>query len=309
MGTRVGSGSGKDSVNTSTTDSPNTDSRLVVLAVDDEAPALDEISFLLRGDPRVGTVLTAGDAAGALKILQPNSPNPTPDAVLLDIAMPGWDGVDLARVLAALPRPPAVAFLSAHDDRAVEAYEIGALDYLLKPVRAARLAEAVTRFCAARDAAAAADGNAGPATPGTVPPPPPPQPSRAEPAPQAVPPIPDGEAMIAVDLAGSTRFVPRAAVCWAEAQGDYARLHIAGGGSHLIRTPLAVLQAEWGPAGFIRVHRGYLVALNRIVELRSVDGAYRIKVSGQPVVADLPVSRRHLRVLKQRLLAGRRPGR
>ena len=115
--------------------------------------------------------------------------------------------------------------------------------------------------------------------------------------------------MIAVDLAGSTRFVPRAAVCWAEAQGDYARLHIAGGGSHLIRTPLAVLQAEWGPAGFIRVHRGYLVALNRIVELRSVDGGYRIKVSGQPVVADLPVSRRHLRALKQRLLAGRRPGR
>jgi len=314
VGTRVGSGSGKDSVNTSTTDSPNTDSpndrRLVVLAVDDEAPALDEISFLLRGDPRVGTVLTAGDAAGALKILQPNSPNPIPDAVLLDIAMPGWDGIDLARVLAALPRPPAVAFLSAHDDRAVEAYEIGALDYLLKPVRAARLAEAVTRFCAARDAVAATVANAAPATPGTVQPPPPPP--RAEPVPSpppAAPPIPDAEAMIAVDLAGSTRFVPRAAVCWAEAQGDYARLHIAGGGSHLIRTPLAVLQAEWGPAGFIRVHRGYLVALNRIVELRSVDGAYRIKVSGQPVVADLPVSRRHLRVLKQRLLAGRRPGR
>jgi len=130
---------------------------LVVLAVDDEAPALDEISFLLRGDPRVGTVLTAADAAGALKILQPNSPNPVPDAVLLDIAMPGWEGVDLARVLAALPRPPAVAFLSAHDDRAVEAYEIGALDYLLKPVRAARLAEAVTRFCAARDVAAEQD--------------------------------------------------------------------------------------------------------------------------------------------------------
>ena len=115
--------------------------------------------------------------------------------------------------------------------------------------------------------------------------------------------------MIAVDVAGTTRFVPRAAVCWAEAQGDYARLHVAGGGSHLIRTPLAVLQEEWAPAGFIRVHRGYLVALHRIVELRSVDGGYRIRVSGQPVVADLPVSRRHLRMLKQRLLAGRRPGR
>jgi DNA-binding LytR/AlgR family response regulator len=268
---------------------------LVVLAVDDEAPALDEISYLLRGDPRVGTVLTAPDAAGALKLLQPNSPLPIPDAVLLDIAMPGWDGVDLARVLAALPNPPAVAFLSAHDDRAVEAFEIGALDYLLKPVRAARLAEAVTRLCAARDALAAQDDR----RPG----------SDLTSGPAAGHRTAEQEAMIAVDLAGSTKFVARSAVCWAEAQGDYARLHMAGGGSHLIRTPLAVLQAEWGPAGFIRVHRGYLVALNRIVELRTVEGGHRIRVSGQPVTADLPVSRRHLRVLKQRLLAGRRPGR
>jgi DNA-binding LytR/AlgR family response regulator len=269
---------------------------LVVLAVDDEAPALDEISYLLRGDPRVGTVLTAPDAAGALKLLQPNSELPIPDAVLLDIAMPGWDGIDLARVLSALPHPPAVAFLSAHDDRAVEAFEIGALDYLLKPVRAARLAEAVTRLCAARDAAAAQQDrrHAGPEPV-----------SGSATRPRAV----EQEAMIAVDLAGSTKFVALAAVCWAEAQGDYARLHMAGGGSHLIRTPLAVLQAEWGPAGFIRVHRGYLVALNRIVELRTVDGGHRIRVSGQPVTADLPVSRRHLQVLKQRLLAGRRPGR
>lgn len=280
---------------------------LVVLAVDDEAPALDEISYLLRGDPRVGTILTAGNAAQALALLsRTDADAPIPDAVLLDIAMPGWDGVDLARVLSGLPRPPAVAFLSAHDNRAVEAYEIGAVDYLLKPVRAARLAEAVTRFCAARDASAQADrratdarrdrdrperpaGTNGRAAAGNGP--------------------AGDDVMIAVDLAGSTRFVPRSAVCWAEAQGDYARLHVAGGGSHLIRTPLAVLQEEWAPAGFVRVHRGYLVALSRIVELRSVDGGYRILVSGQPAVADLPVSRRHLRTLRQQLLAGRRPGR
>lgn len=124
---------------------------LVVLAVDDEAPALDEVSYLLRGDPRVSTDLTARDASEALKVLQPNSQNPVPEAVLLDIAMPGWDGVDLARVLSSLPRPPAVAFLSARDDRAIEAHEIGVVDYLLKPVRAARLAAAVTRERAARD--------------------------------------------------------------------------------------------------------------------------------------------------------------
>jgi len=278
---------------------------LVVLAVDDEAPALDEIAYLLRGDPRVGTVLTAGNAAEAMALLTGTDPDaPVPDAVLLDIAMPGWDGVDLARVLSGLPRPPAVAFLSAHDNRAVEAYEIGAVDYLLKPVRAARLAEAVTRFCAARDAAAEVDRRrlTGPRRSTTE-----------VPALAAQPPAGGNGAgqdvMIAVDLAGSTRFVPRSTVCWAEAQGDYARLHVAGGGSHLIRTPLAVLQEEWAAAGFVRVHRGFLVALNRIVELRSVDGGYRILVSGQPTVADLPVSRRHLRTLKQQLLAGRRPGR
>ena len=265
---------------------------LVVLAVDDESPALDEISYLLRGDPRVGTVLTASDAAEALRVLQPDGTNPVPDAVLLDIAMPGWDGVDLARVLTGLPHPPAVAFLSAHDDRAVDAFEIGAVDYLLKPVRAARLAEAISRLCAARDLSTARPARPAPATVAT-----------------AAGQRPDAAAMIAVDLAGRTTFVPRESVCWAEAQGDYARLQVAGGGSHLIRTPLAVLQEEWAAAGFVRVHRGYLVALHRIVELRSVDGGYRIRVSGQPVVADLPVSRRHLRMLKQRLLAGRRPGR
>lgn len=276
---------------------------LVVLAVDDEAPALDEVAYLLRGDPRVGTILTAGNAAQAMALLTRTDPDaPEPDAVLLDIAMPGWDGVDLARVLSGLPRPPAVAFLSAHDNRAVEAYEIGAVDYLLKPVRAARLAEAVTRFCGARDATAELDRRRTGSRPAE-----PERPAVAAAAPAGRPRQQD--VMIAVDLAGSTRFVPRSSVCWAEAQGDYARLHIVGGGSHLIRTPLAVLQEEWAPAGFVRVHRGYLVALNRIVELRSVDGGYRILVSGQPTVADLPVSRRHLRTLKQQLLAGRRPGR
>jgi len=274
---------------------------LVVLAVDDEAPALDEVAYLLRGDPRVGTILTAGNAAEAMALLtRTDQDTPVPDAVLLDIAMPGWDGVDLARVLSGLPRPPAVAFLSAHDTRAVEAYEIGAVDYLLKPVRAARLAEAVTRFCAARDAAVQVDRRRFVGTPAG---------ESERPATPAIAGRGQQDVMIAVDLAGSTRFVPRSSVCWAEAQGDYARLHVAGGGSHLIRTPLAVLQEEWAPAGFVRVHRGYLVALNRIVELRSVDGGYRILVSGQPTVADLPVSRRHLRTLKQQLLAGRRPGR
>lgn len=274
-------------------------SGLVVLAVDDEAPALDEISYLLGRDPRVGEVRTAANATAALAALQPDADGPVPDAVLLDIAMPGWDGIDLARMLSGLPHRPAVAFLSAHDDRAVDAYEIGAVDYLLKPVRPARLAEAVGRLCAARDRA---DEGREPAVAA---------PSTATNGGGTGRPVPadDRGATIAVDLAGTTTLVPRSAVCWAEAQGDYARLQMAGGASHLLRTPLSVLQEEWEPAGFVRVHRSYLVALDRIVELRSGEGGHRIRVTGQARPADLPVSRRHLRELKERLLAGRRPGR
>ncbi len=253
---------------------------LVVLAVDDETPALDEIRYLLDDDPRVAAVLTATDATAALRMLQNPEVRP-PDAVLLDIRMPGLDGMELARVLSGMRRPPAVAFLSAHDDRAVEAYEVGAVDYLLKPVSADRLAQTVGRLSAARN----------------------PVGDPAAPEQDA------GAGVIAVELAGTTSFVQRADVRWAEAQGDYARLHMDGGGSHLLRTPLTVLQEEWGPAGFVRVHRGYLVALHRIVELRATDSGYRIRVAGGRAPADLPVSRRHLRELKDRLFSGRRPGR
>ena len=267
---------------------------LTVLAVDDEAPALDEVAYLLRGDPRVGTILTAGNAAQALALLT-GSPGqgPEPDAVLLDIAMPGWDGVDLARVLSGLPRPPAVAFLSAHDNRAVEAYEIGAVDYLLKPVRAARLAEAVTRFCAARDAAMELDRRrAG---------------HPAEPARAAAPAAPSGrsgpaDVMIAVDLAGSTRFVPRSSVCWAEAQGDYARLHTATA-SHLVRVSLNALEERWGEHGFVRIHRSTLVSTTHITAVTVQGGRCRVRLDGD---TELEVSRRHTRALRDRLIRATR---
>ena len=93
----------------------------------------------------MGRILTAGDAMAALRLLQDPSVR-TPDAVLLDIRMPGLDGMELARVLNGLRTPPAVAFLSAHDDRAVEAYEVGAVDYLLKPVTDDRLLATIARL-------------------------------------------------------------------------------------------------------------------------------------------------------------------
>jgi DNA-binding LytR/AlgR family response regulator len=237
-------------------------SYLRVLAVDDEPPALDELTYLLRADARVATVHAAADATDALRVLRDNDI----DAVFLDIRMPGLDGMELARVLGRFAIPPAVVFVTAYDDRAAEAFDLGVTDYVRKPVTADRIGESLRRVISAR-------------TVGSEPPP------------------PSDELTIPVELAGTTKMVPRSAVQWVEAQGDYARLHTADG-SHLVRVSLASLADRWAEAGFVRIHRSYLVQLRLIGELRLSSGGYVVVVGGQ----ELPVSRRHTRELKDRLV-------
>ena len=259
---------------------------LTVLAVDDEPPALDELAYLLRADPRVGEVRTAGDALGALKVLEEGDV----DGVFLDIRMPGLTGLELARVLGRFATPPPVVFVTAYDDAAVEAFSLRAVDYLLKPVRAERLAEAVGRVITAGAAMPPAAGGAEPPDAGQQ------QPGDSPPgvAPEA--------ATIAVELGGVTRFVQVADVRYVEAQGDYARLHTTAG-SHLVRVPLATLEERWAPAGFVRVHRSFLVATGHITELRvEPGGGHAVRVGNGPSAVLLPVSRRHTRVLKDRLV-------
>ena len=234
--------------------------KLRVLAVDDEPPALDELGYLLGADPRVESVLCAGDAAAALRLLR------DVDAVFLDIRMPGTDGLDIARALRRQPVPPAVVFVTAHDDRAVDAFDLGAVDYLLKPLRPERLAESLRRVAAARSAGPDADRT-------------------------------DDDEVIPVELAGRTTMLPRAEVRWVEAQGDYARLHTAEA-SHLIRVPLSVLAERWADAGFVRIHRSYLVSLRDVRELRLTGSGYVVLTGDR----ELPVSRRHTRELKDRLI-------
>ncbi len=246
---------------------------LRVLAVDDEPPALDELAYLLRADPRVASVHTAGDATGALRLLR----DVEVDAVFLDIRMPGLDGMELARVLSRFAKPPAVVFVTAYEERAVEAFELGVVDYVRKPVQAERLAESLRRITASRLV---------PRPPGAG--------GRARGRTETDPPR---DPTIPVELAGVTRLLPRSAVRWVEAQGDYARLHTADG-SHLVRVPLATLAERWADAGFVRIHRSYLVQVRLITELRLAGGAYVVVIDGR----ELPVSRRHTRELKDRLV-------
>lgn len=237
---------------------------LQVLAVDDEPPALEDLTYLLRGDRRVGRVLAAGSSDEALRLLEDESV----EAVFLDIRMPGLDGLELVRVLGRFARPPAVVFVTAYEDFAVDAFALKACDYLLKPVGRERLAEAVRRV------AAVIEGN----TPGAAPP------GRSD-------------ERIPVDLGGVTRFIRREEVAYVEAQGDYVRLH-AGGHAPLVRIALAVLEERWAPHGFVRIHRGYLVSLRHVEELRSDAGHWTVRVAG----GELPVSRRHSRKLRDLLM-------
>ncbi|MEU6851453.1 LytTR family DNA-binding domain-containing protein [Actinacidiphila alni] len=254
---------------------------LQVLAVDDEPPALEDLTYLLRGDRRVGRVLAAGSSDEALRLLEDGSV----EAVFLDIRMPGLDGLDLVRVLGRFARPPAVVFVTAYEDFAVDAFALKACDYLLKPVGRERLAEAVRRVAAvieggtpATAAGPAAGFGAGPVLP-------------AGPAPAGL-----FAERIPVDLGGVTRFVRREDVAYAEAQGDYVRLH-AGGHTPLVRIALAVLEDRWAAHGFLRIHRGYLVSLRHVEELRSDAGHWTVRVAGR----ELPVSRRHSRELRDLL--------
>jgi DNA-binding LytR/AlgR family response regulator len=244
---------------------------LRVLAVDDERPALDELVYLLGRDERVSAVHSASDGAGALRLLQEQAV----DVVFLDIRMPGLTGLELARVLGRFRHAPVVVFVSAYDDHAVDAFEVKAVDYVMKPVREERLREAVRRAIAARRSHA------------------PVEPEQA------------GDETIPVELGGVTRFIQRSGIRYVEAQGDYARLHTADG-SHLVRVPLTVLEERWAPEGFVRIHRSHLVSVAHIVQIRTESGRCTVEVDGGDV---LQVSRRHTRELRDRLIRQNRPGR
>ncbi|MET0448953.1 MAG: LytTR family DNA-binding domain-containing protein [Aeromicrobium sp.] len=232
---------------------------LHALVVDDERPVLDELVWLLERDDRIASVRGAHSGAEALRLLEQGGI----DLVFLDVAMPGLSGLDIARLLGRFRDAPRIVFVTAHEAHAVEAFEMNAVDYLLKPIREERLRESVRRACTGGERTAGA-----------------------------------GDDQIAVELGGVTRFVSRATVAHAEAQGDYVRLHVEDGSSHLIRMPLGVLADEWADAGFVRVHRSLVVNLAHIREVRVQAGRCSVVVPSGDELVELQVARRHTRALR-----------
>jgi DNA-binding LytR/AlgR family response regulator len=235
-----------------------------VLAVDDELPALEDLVRMLEASPAVDRVESAGSAEEALVALGDGA---AIDAVFLDVRMPGLGGLELARVLRRFERSPAIVFVSAFDDAAVGAFEVAAVDYLVKPVSRRRLDEAIeraARLAAPEDPAAADDET------------------------------------LAVDAlrGGGTRLLPRSSVLYLQAHGDYVRV-ASSEGRYLVRARLSELEERWAGHGFVRVHRGFVVNLRRAVEVRP-----RLNGTAVLVMADgaeVPIARRQVGELRRKL--------
>lgn len=228
-----------------------------VLVADDEQPALDELAFLLRADERIGEVLTASSGAEALRLLTERAV----DAAFLDIHMPGLSGLELATALRGLASPPAVVFVTADDAHAVNAFELRALDYLLKPVRTERLRRAVDRIA------------------------------------ETERPV-DADEVLPVTVGSAVRFVHRSDVRWVRAEGDYTRLHTDLDAGHLVRIPISELETRWSDAGFVRIHRSYLVRAASVTEVRLAGAEPTVWIDD----AALPVSRRLVPLVREALI-------
>jgi two-component system, LytTR family, response regulator len=250
---------------------------LAILAVDDEPRALADIKHLLETSASVDRVATATSAKEALVYLSGGRY----DALFLDVHMPEIEGMALARLLRRFADPPAVVFVTGHPDAAVEAFEIQALDFLVKPVSRERLESALGRV----EAQSRPPAPAGPA------------PDGAGASAGA-----SGPDVVAVDnpKGGGKRLVRLETISIAQANGDYARI-VCDDGRFLLRTPLSQLEKEWSPSGFARVHRAYLVNLMHAVELRA-------QLNGTAVLimrdgTEVPVARRNVAALRRRLHA------
>lgn len=239
--------------------------RLKVLIADDEAPARARLRSLLGEIPEAAVVGEAVSGAEALALAH----DLAPDVVLLDVRMPGMDGLEAARHLNLLEEPPAVIFTTAYDQYAVEAFEAHAVGYLLKPVRKEQLAAALRRagrLTRAQLQKLAAAGEA-------------------------------RRTHIAARSREGLKLIPIEEVRYFLADRKYTTVAHANG-EDLIEDSLRLLESEFG-AAFVRIHRNALVAVKHLERIeRDADGQYFVRLRG--CAAPLAVSRRMAGELKDR---------
>lgn len=230
-----------------------------ILIVDDEPPARDRLKRLLEELDDCECTGEAGNGAEAIAM----AGKLAPDVVLMDIRMPGMDGVEAARHLSMLDEPPAVIFVTAYDEYALRAFDTQAVGYLLKPVRKEKLADTLQK--AARLT----------------------KPQLAVLAREAAP--RRRRTHLSVRMRGELRLIPIEEVLFFLADQKYVTVRHLGG-EELIEESLRSLEEEFAP-DFVRIHRNALVAARHIASIdRSGEGQYAVRLRGHS--DELPVSRR-----------------
>jgi two-component system LytT family response regulator/two-component system response regulator LytT len=237
------------------------------LVVDDEPLVRSELVYTIGKVADDVEVTEAPDAVEALRELAGSQY----DVVFLDINLPGLSGLEATKVINALPSAPQVVFVTAHDEHAVDAFELAAFDYVVKPVSEARLARTLERLRALRQnsapAAAAANG---------------------------------ALARVALEDGERTRLVKTADIRYVQANGHVVTARVYDGDLRW-KGSLAEAASRFEPAGFLRVHRAYLVNPERVVEVEPFfNGSYLLRVDDK-ARSEVPVSRNYLPVVKKAL--------
>ena len=223
------------------------DEALRILVADDEAPARQRLIDLLQKDPRVGTVLEAGDGQTAVEIIEHDAP----DLVFLDVQMPELSGLEVIEAIGAAAMPLTI-FVTAYDQHAIRAFEANALDYLLKPFSDERLEAALARAKIRHEERSVQEFG------------------RNILRMVSTRPVADRRLdRLVVRSAGTTRFVRVVEIDWIEGAGVYVNLHI-GGKELLYRAALSELAERLDPMRFIRVHRSVIVNIDSILELHAI---------------------------------------
>lgn len=226
-----------------------------ILIVDDEAPARARLRRLLAGQPDtviVGEADTGATAVEAIAELEP-------ELVLLDVQMPGLDGFGVVAEVGTAEMPP-VIFVTAYDEHAVRAFDVHAVDYLLKPVSAERLGAALER-ARARMASSVARSVASTTAPAAVPAPPP-----LDALLRALNPSPSYLQRVLVHDDRRALFIPVSTIDRVEAESNYVRVHVRGG-SYRLRGTLGAFVERLDPAHFLQLSRSTLVRLDAVKEL------------------------------------------
>ena len=236
---------------------------LRAMIVDDEAPARSELKFLLEQTGKISSITEASSVRSAIEMLMESRV----DVVFLDISMPGASGLQLAEALHKLKNPPAVVFVTAYSEYALEAFEVDAIDYLMKPVDPERLSQALDKVQA-----------------------------RSKPQPQSH----SSVERIPVVKSGRKVLVPIDQIRYIEAKDDYSCIY-TDVDRFLSTISLAKLEQKLAPHGFFRVHRGYIVNLEYVEDVEVISsGILQLGINGIEG-KKISVSRRRVVALKRAL--------